>query len=166
MKIALAPSYRMWMFALLPTTFGLGTAVLWLMSLKWPLSVDEDGLTLRGHQRVDWRSIERIRVSRSYVDGHVSHIRIYHESGTSEIRLGRLRHGQDVARIILAMFARENRLRAQRLSPASADSRRPTGQRRPGKADTWAQELAMLGKTLAAYPEGIRDSMKFAKEEI
>lgn len=155
------------MLALLPTTFGLGTAVMWLMSLKWPLSVDEDGLTLRGHQRVDWCSIKRIRVSRSYVDGHVSHICIYHESGTSEIRLGRLQHGQDVARIILAMFARENQLRAQqRVTHAGADTRRQASQRRPGKADTWTQELAMLGKTLAAYPEGIRDGVKFAKEEI
>jgi len=32
--------------------------------------------------------------------------------------------------------------------------------------DTWAQELAMLGKTLGSYPEKIQDAVGFAREGV
>jgi hypothetical protein len=113
MKIALAPSYRNWMLLLLPMTFGVGTAALWLFSLKWPLSVDEEGLILRDHRRVDWNSIRKIVVARNYLDGRISHVRIYHKDGVNEIRVNRLQHGEDVVRIVRAMFEIVNRSRAQ-----------------------------------------------------
>jgi hypothetical protein len=113
MKVALAPSYRTWMLALIPTTLGVGTAALWLRSLKWPLRIDAAGLTLRYHGWVDWRSVRKIGVSRSYLDGHVSQIRIHHEGGgVSKISVQGLQDGQKVVRTILAMFEQAHRLRA------------------------------------------------------
>ena len=109
MKIALAPRYRAWMVALLPSTLGLGTAVLWLHSMHWPLDIDPAGLTLRSRRRVAWRSIRRIGVSRSYLDGHISEMRIHHDGGVSKIPINSLENGDRVARIILAMFARIDR---------------------------------------------------------
>ena len=184
MKVELAPNYRNWMLVLLPATLGLGTAAMWLMSLGWPQSIDEEGLTLRDRRRVDWGSIRKIRVSRSYLDDHVSHIRIHHASGVAKIRIDRLQHGQDVARIVLAMFEHANQVRsAQRRRQENALGRdasvhrtgrtAPAGQQAMtmgeaslGQVDTWARELAMLGKTLASYPEKISDSVKFASEGI
>ena len=180
MKIALAPRYRNLMIALFPTTLGLGTAVLWLYSLGWPLSIDEGGLTLRHHRRVHWYSIRKIAVSRSYLDGHVSEIRIHHEGGTNKIPVDRLQDGQDVVRIILAMFEHVNRARAsQRRLQASpvrglcaVDARIMPAKRQSGVADehpygnteNWAQELATLGKTLARQPEMIQKIANFARE--
>jgi hypothetical protein len=106
MRIALAPRYRFWMFAFLPSTLGLGSAILWLRSLKWPLALDEQGLTLRNHRQVDWRSITKIGVSRSYCDGHVSEMRIHYGDGVSTIPAHALQDGQLVARAILTMFER------------------------------------------------------------
>jgi len=184
MKIELAPNYRNWMLLLLPTTLGVGTAALWLISLGWPLSVDEEGLTLRDHRRVGWGSIRKIGVSRCYLDGHVSQIRIHHETGVANIRIDRLQDGQDVARIILAMFEHVNRLRraqrrrqerpyggepgADRASRTAAAARSFLAETEcaPAQVDTWTRELAMLRRTLTAYPEKISDSVKFASEGI
>src|SRR5262249_51713423 len=47
MRVALASRYRTLMLVLFPVTLGLGTPVLWLRSLNWPLSIDEMGITLR-----------------------------------------------------------------------------------------------------------------------
>jgi hypothetical protein len=63
MKVALAHRYRAWMFVLLPSTLGLGSAALWLHSLNWPLELDEAGLTLRNHRQVSWDAIRKIGVS-------------------------------------------------------------------------------------------------------
>jgi hypothetical protein len=122
MKVALAPQYRMWMFALFPTTLGLGSAALWLRSLSWPLRIDATGLTLRHHRRVDWRAIKRIGVSRSYLDGHVSQLRIHHDGGVSKVPLHDLQDGEKVARTILDMFQQTHRVRAleQRVDAESA----------------------------------------------
>jgi hypothetical protein len=106
MKVALAPSYRTWLFALLPKTLGVGTAGLWLRSMDWLLRVDTDGLTLRYHRRVPWSSIKRIGISRSYLDGHVREVRIHHRGGVSKVPLGQLRDGEEVAGLILSMFKR------------------------------------------------------------
>jgi hypothetical protein len=106
MKVALAPHYRARMLALLPTTLGVGTAALWWRSLNWPLHIDADGLTLRCHRRLPWSSISRIGISRSYLDGHLAELRIHHRRGVSQVWVRGLRNGEDVARVILAMFKR------------------------------------------------------------
>ena len=92
------------MLARLPTMFGLGTAALWLRSSSWPLSVDADGLTLRYHRRLPWSSIKKIGISRSYLDGHVSEMRIHHRGGVSKIKVRELRDGEKVAGMVLTMF--------------------------------------------------------------
>ena len=166
MKIELAPNYRKWMLLLLPATLGLGTAALWIMSLKWPLRIDEEGLTLRDRRRIGWHSIRKISFSRNYLDGRVSRIRIYHETGLARIRTDRLQHGQDVARIVLAMFAHVNRIRStqprrQARAPSAepgairagpteaAEQQAATAEAESSRAqvDTWVRELAMLEKT-------------------
>ena len=126
MRIALALQYRFWMFALLPTTLGLGTAALWARSLNWPLSVDADGLTLRYRRRVPWNSIKKISVWRNYHDGQVSRMDIHHHGGTSKIPVRGLQDGEKVARIILASFKQ-----ARRASPAVIDGEAIAGSRRP-----------------------------------
>lgn len=106
MKVALAPRYRWWMLALLPTTFGLGTAILWLKSLKWPSSIDANGLTLRYRRKVPWNSIDKISVHRDYCDGRVARIDIYHGGSIDRIPTGALREGENIADMILATFKR------------------------------------------------------------
>ncbi len=120
MKIALAPRYRTWMVLLLPSTLGLGTVVLWLRSLPWPVEIDPTGLTLRSHRRVAWSSIRKIGVSRSYLDGHISEMRIHHDRGVNKIPINALEDGERVARIILAIFARIDHARARNSSLAEA----------------------------------------------
>ena len=180
MKIELAASYRNWMLALVPATLGLGTVVLWLMSLGWPRGIDEKGLTLRDNRRVGWDAIRKIRVRRCYLDDHISHVRIHHDRGVAELRLDRLQNGQDVARVILAMFEHVNRTRSAQCrrqegavgrelgggaSKATARASR-TANGSPTEGDIWARELAMLGKTLTRHPEKISDSKCFASEGI
>jgi hypothetical protein len=114
MKVALAPSYRNRMFALLPATLGVGTAVLWARSLRWPRNIDADGLTLGYRRRVPWRSVERIGVWRDYCDGDVSRIDIHHGGSVDKVPVGALRDGQMIASTILALF--DERRRGQHLS--------------------------------------------------
>jgi hypothetical protein len=121
MKIALAPRYRLWMLALLPSTLGLGSAVLWLRSLNWPLDLDEEGLTLRNLRQVNWHSITKIGVSRGYLDGHVSEIRVHYDGGVSKIPAHALKDGQMVIGTILAMFEQTDRARAHRAAPSVAE---------------------------------------------
>jgi hypothetical protein len=123
MKVALAPQYRMWMFALFPATLGIGTAALWLRSLSWPLRVDATGLTLRHHRRVNWQSITKIGVSRSYLDGHVAQLRIHHHGGVNRIPVHGLQDGEKVARTILTMFELAHRPRARKRNMAEPSAR-------------------------------------------
>lgn len=109
MKIVLAPRYRRWMFALLPSTLGVGSAVMWLQTLNWPLSLDDNGITLRNRRQVNWRSIRKIGVSRSYLDGHVSEISIHHENGISKVPARALHDGQAVVTTILERFQQTSR---------------------------------------------------------
>ena len=114
MKVELAPRYRFLMLALAPTTFGLGTGFLWLRSSHWPLDVDEQGLTLRNRHRWDWRSIRKIGVSCSCLDGHFSRIRIHHDGGrVITIPTNGLRDGQKVAKTVLASFKRTRRAKGR-----------------------------------------------------
>jgi hypothetical protein len=107
MKAALAPEYRITMFA----TLGLGTAILWARSLRWPCSIDTDGLTLRYYRKVPWKSIEKINVWRDYYDGHVSRIDIHHRGSVDRIALRASRNGQNIATTVLAMFKQVSRAR-------------------------------------------------------
>ena len=111
MKVALALEYRIRMFALLPATLGLGTAILWARSLRWPCRIDADGMTLRYRRRVLWKSIEKINVGRDYRDGHVSQIDIHHHGGVEKIPMRALRDGQSIATTILATFKQVRRAR-------------------------------------------------------
>jgi hypothetical protein len=111
MRVALARQYRTWMMALLPTTLGLGSLLLWLRTLAWPLTVDEAGITLRGRRRVGWGEITKIGVSRSYLDGHISQIRIHYGRRVSRVPTRFLRDGRGVAELILTSFQLSRRLR-------------------------------------------------------
>jgi hypothetical protein len=142
MKIALASQYRLWMIALLPSTLGLGSAVLWLHSLNWPRTLDEGGLELRNHRKVKWHSITRIGVSRSYLDGHVSEIRIHYNGGTSRIPSNGLQNGQTVVRTILATFAQTDRARTHCVRRKATE----TARRNVTKL---TQEFGMLPNTWA-----------------
>jgi hypothetical protein len=104
MKVALAHRYRMWMLVLLPATGGVGTIALWLRTLQWPLRIDRHGVTLRYRRRIDWHSITKIGLSRSYLDGHCAQLRIHHAAGTCKVPLDALRDGQGVVAAILTMF--------------------------------------------------------------
>jgi hypothetical protein len=145
MKVALAPRYRTWMFVLFPSTLGLGSAALWLHSMNWPLEFDEAGLTLRNHRHVNWASIRKIGVSRSYRDGHVCQIRIHYGDGVSKIPVHALQDGQTVVRAILTMFANADRARALHKGQKGAQFR----QRNVTKL---THEFAMLPNTRADVP--------------
>jgi hypothetical protein len=136
MKVALASQYRMWMFALFPTTLGVGTAALWLRSLSWPLRIDAAGLTLRHRRRVDWQSVRKIGVSRSYLDGHVGEMRIHHDRGICKIPLQGLKDGEEVAETILSMFKQVDRARVHKQNFAAAGGPN-RGQCRPN-GPAWA----------------------------
>jgi hypothetical protein len=105
MKVALAHRYRSWMLILFPATLGLGTAALWFHSRNWPLNIDEGGVRFRSHRHVAWNSIRKICVSRSYLDGHVSQMRIHHTGGVSRVPVDGLDDGQRVVKTILSFFA-------------------------------------------------------------
>jgi hypothetical protein len=99
MKMALASSYRS-----LLLTLRLGKATLWLQSLNCRLRLEEDGVTLRNHGKVPWSSIRKIGISRNYLDGHLSEIRIHHRNGVSKISMRGLRDGEKMVRAILKIF--------------------------------------------------------------
>jgi hypothetical protein len=117
MKVALAAGYRNWMFALLPTTLGIGTAVLWARSLRWPRKVDANGLTLGDRRKVPWRSIDRIGVWRDYCGGDVSRIDIHHDGGVDRVPVRSLRDGQMIASTILAHFKEMYSAQPHRAAP-------------------------------------------------
>jgi hypothetical protein len=150
MRVALAAPYRIGMFALLPVTFGVGTAVLWLRSSSWPLRIDPAGLILRNHRRIDWRSIKRIGVSRSLRDDRVSQIRIHHDGGVSKIPMRRLQDGEKVATAIVAMFEQTSRGRV----PERSTQARPAPADLPGERNRGA----VSAKALLPTGDGTRPS--------
>jgi hypothetical protein len=97
--------------ALLPT-LDLGRTALWERSLNCQLRLDEDGLTLRHNRKVPWNSICKIGVSRNYLDGHVSEVRIHHSGGINKISIRGLRDSETVVRDMLTIFERTRRSRA------------------------------------------------------
>jgi hypothetical protein len=97
MKVALRRGYRSWMFARLPATLGIGTAVLWARSLRWPRNVDAQGLTLGYRRKVPWRPIERIGVWRNYCNGDVSRIDIHHDGSIDRVPVRSLQDAKDRA---------------------------------------------------------------------
>jgi hypothetical protein len=166
------------MLALFPATLGLGTAVLWLRSLSWPLSIDEAGIMLRHRRRVEWASIRKIGLSRSYLDGRVAQVRIHHSGGICKIPMHGLEDGQLVARTILAMFEQVKRARVSQnparteptLGQENVGERRVMPARRQSVAvgyypqlnvpredvDLWVHELTALRETLARRSEKIQ----------
>ena len=119
LKLSLASKYRFWMLALLPITLGLGTVALWARSLNLPCCIDAEGLTFPYRRKVPWKSIRKIGVCRGYLDGHISRIEIYHHGRISKIPTFALQNGEDVARIILALFRLA--CRARRIGPLPSD---------------------------------------------
>lgn len=128
MKVALASEYRIRMFALLPATLGLGTAILWARSLRWPCSIDADGLTLRYRRRVSWKSIDKIDVVRDYCDGRVLRVDIHHNGSVDKIPVRALRDGQSIAAMIIAMFKQGRRARSSANDPHTSDQLRFRGE--------------------------------------
>jgi hypothetical protein len=106
MKVALAAQYRAWMLALFPATLGVGTAALWFRSRNWPLAIDETGVRLRSHRYLNWASIIKLGVSRNYLDGSVSHIRMHHADGIIKVPVSGLEDGQAVLATMIFMFKR------------------------------------------------------------
>jgi hypothetical protein len=111
--LALAYQLRNWMFAFLPSVPGAGNAIPSGRDVAW-LHIDTDGITPRFHRKISWSLIKKIGVSRSYLDGHTSEIRIYHRGGVSTISLEGLRDGENLVSDLLAMFERAGRTRATR----------------------------------------------------
>jgi hypothetical protein len=113
MQVALSARYRTWMVALFPATLGLGTAALWFLSRDWPLVIDESGMRLRSHRYVNWNSITKLSVSRSYCDGHASHIRLHHHGHVTTVPVGGLENGQAVVNTMVLMFKRTAKTKAR-----------------------------------------------------
>jgi hypothetical protein len=111
MKVALAARYRSWMFVLVPATLGLGTVALWLHSRNWPLMIDETGVRLRSQRYLNWTSITKLSVSRSYLDGSVSHVRMHHSGGVTKIPVTGLEDGESVLSTMISLFKRTNGLK-------------------------------------------------------
>jgi hypothetical protein len=148
------------MFALLPVTLGVGTAVLWLRSLNWPRRIDQAGLMLRNHRRVDWRSIKRIGVSRSLYDDRVSQIRIHHDGGVSRIPVRGLQDGEKVVTTILAMFEQTSRGRVPATSAQAEAVLR--GDRNPGTIP----DKAPVTMATASTPDHQRAQIEGPMQEI
>jgi hypothetical protein len=122
MKVCLAPRYRHWMWILLPTTLGVGTALLWMLSLGWPRAIETETLTLRGRRKIRWGEIIAIKLRCDYTDGRVTRIDVHHPRGRSRIAVNALLNGQDVATIILGSFKRARRARSARLALPTSDA--------------------------------------------
>jgi hypothetical protein len=124
MKVCLAPRYRLWMWLLLPTTLGMGTALLWMFSLGWPRAIGTETLTLRGWRRIRWGEITAIKLRCDYMDGRITRIDVHHPRGRSRIAVNALLNGQVVATIILASFKRARRARPTHLALPIPDAPR------------------------------------------
>jgi hypothetical protein len=135
---------------------------------------------------VEWDSIRKIGLSRSYLDGRMSQIRIHHAGGICKIPVHGLQDGQLVARTILAMFEQVKRARAPqhpaRIEPMlgreNLGERRVMPARRQSMAvgyypqvnvqredvDLWVHELTALRETLARRSEKISGAMQRREE--
>jgi len=107
------------MWLLLPTTLGVGTAVLWARSLNWPRSIGSGAVILRSRRRVPWDTIRTISVRRHYCDDHTSRIEISFRGGRCTFPTRALRNGESVAAATLAMFKQTGRMRTDNSSVAS-----------------------------------------------
>ena len=181
MKIFLTSRYWNWVIDLFRTIPGAGIIGLWRRGLNYPL-VDEGGLTLCRQCRIDWRTIRKIGVSRSYVDGHVAELRIHHRSGVSNIPVLGLQNRQALVRTILNEFERVNRTRArecqapaepaQELSPLTvrrrcwANDAALVDQALHGEIKDWKQQSAMLQNTLARRSVKIQGTIPLMEKQI
>jgi hypothetical protein len=125
MKVILARDY--WRGLLrLSAKLDVSDAIIWLRRSKWPLEINETGLTLRNRRRISWRSIRKIGVSRSYLDGHISQIRIHYKGEISRVPIEAIQDGDKIARVILAMFAALERARDRARHSASEHQSSPS----------------------------------------
>jgi|HubBroStandDraft_6_1064221.scaffolds.fasta_scaffold959493_2 hypothetical protein len=97
------------MWALLRAPLGLGTDAGWLGNYGRRLRIDAVGVTLHRYSRIEWRSVRRVGVSRSYIDGHACQVSLHHEGGVSRIDVQSLPDGERIVQIILAMFKQAHR---------------------------------------------------------
>jgi hypothetical protein len=89
MKVCLAPRLRLWMWMLLPTARGVGTAFL---SLDWPRAIEPNTLTLRSRLRMRWGKIPTIKHRSAYMEGPITGIDV--QPGRSSIAVSALRRLQ------------------------------------------------------------------------
>jgi hypothetical protein len=112
MRVHLARRYRTWMWLLLPSTLGLGTAALWAHSLEWPLIIDAEALTLRSRRKLSWSKIRKITTHRDYGDDRILQLDIQTASSQWRIPMRGLEDAQTVAVTIVSVF-RQSRRRAK-----------------------------------------------------
>jgi hypothetical protein len=102
MDVHLAGRYRAWMWLLLLPTLGLGTLGLWAYALRWPRSVDGEGIWLRSGRRVPWTSIKGLGVVRRRSEAEVTRLDIHFDGGVAQVPVGFIDNGSALAREIRA----------------------------------------------------------------
>ncbi len=108
--IQLSAGYRLWMWVLLPLTLGVGTLVLWVMSLGWPRSLDRTALTLRSGKKISWCSIVRIGVLKAegLSSSRTVRLKIYHTGGVCWVPVQFLDDGESVASEVRRLHSQAN----------------------------------------------------------
>ncbi len=104
--VRLAQDYRVWMWLLLPLTFGAGTFALWLRARRWPRRVDETGILLRDGRFVLWHDITRLGVTQRQVDKETIQLDLYFKGGVARVPIRHLDNGAPIAAAIRANFQR------------------------------------------------------------
>lgn len=90
---------RFWLllWLLLLTTFGLGTLGLWAWSLRWPRTIDAEGIRLRSGRQVPWTSIKGLGVVKHHDNTEISRIDIHVDGRTTRVPLKFFENGTTVA---------------------------------------------------------------------
>lgn len=104
MEARLAGHYRMWMWLLLLPTLGLGTLGLWAWALRWPQTVEADGLRLRSGRFIPWSAIKGLGVVRrhAYVDPELLRMDIHFNGGVATVPIRHLVNGSEIVREVRA----------------------------------------------------------------
>lgn len=63
-EVRIKPTYIIVSLLLALFTFGIGGLVMWLMTITWPRSLDQEGITLRSGKRVLWKNATRAQPTR------------------------------------------------------------------------------------------------------
>lgn len=88
------------MWLLLLPTLGLGTAALWLWSLRWPQAVEDDGIRLRSGRHLPWEAIKGLGVIKHRFDTGLSRVDIHFDGGIARVPMRFIANGEAVAREI------------------------------------------------------------------